>query len=78
MKTKEFGSLKTKEIKELKDLVSKKKLELIKNQVKILSGKEKNLKKIWGLRKEIAQVLTIIKEKELLEKNKSQVKVIEK
>lgn len=68
MKTKEFKSIKIKEIKELKNLVSKKKLELIKNQVKMLSGKEKNLKKIWGLKKEIAQLLTVIKEKEFLEK----------
>lgn len=69
MKTKEFKSIKIKEIKELKNLVSKKKLELIKNQVKILSGKEKNLKKIWALKKEIAQLLTVIKEKKFLEKN---------
>ncbi|MDP1759914.1 MAG: 50S ribosomal protein L29 [Candidatus Woesebacteria bacterium] len=68
MKTKEFKSIKIKEIKELKNLVSKKKLELIKNQVKMLSGKEKNLKKIWALKKEIAQLLTVIKEKEFLEK----------
>lgn len=72
MKTKEFGSIKVKEIKELKTLVSKKKLEVIKIQVKMHSGKEKNLKKIWALRKEIAQVLTLIKEKEFLEKNKPQ------
>ena len=69
MKTKEFKSIKIKEIKEIKDLISKKKLELSKNQVKMLSGKEKNIKKTWELRKEIAQLLTIVKEKELIEKN---------
>lgn len=60
MKIKEIKELKTKEIKDLENLVSKKKIELVKNQVKIVSGKEKNLKKAWNLRKEIAQVLSII------------------
>ena len=75
MKAKEFGNLKIKEIKELKSLISKKKLEQIKIQVKMHSGKEKNLKRIWALKKEIAQVLTLIKEKELLERNNPQAKL---
>ncbi|AKM82991.1 50S ribosomal protein L29 [Candidatus Woesebacteria bacterium RIFOXYC1_FULL_31_51] len=70
MKIKELQSIKIKEIKELKALVLKKKLELLKNQVKMLSGKEKNLKKTWALKKEIAQIMSIIKEKEFLESNK--------
>ena len=41
----------------------------------ILKGKEKNLKRIWALKKEIAQVLTLIKEKELLERNNPQAKL---
>lgn len=65
MKIKELKGLKTKEIKDLEVMVSKQKLELIKNQVKIAGGKEKNLKKSWNLRKEIAQILSIIKEKQL-------------
>jgi len=63
MKIKELNDIKTKETKDLVKLVEKQKLELIKNQVKIAGGKEKNLKKSWGLRKEIAQLLTIIKQK---------------
>ena len=55
--------LHTKELKELEKMLSKNKLDLIKNQVKIAGGKEKNLKKSWALRKEIAQILTIIKQK---------------
>ncbi|KKP31651.1 MAG: hypothetical protein UR20_C0034G0014 [Candidatus Woesebacteria bacterium GW2011_GWE2_31_6] len=70
MKIKELQRIKIKEIKELKALVLKKKLELLKNQVKMLSGKEKNLKKTWALKKEIAQIMSIIKEKEFLESNK--------
>lgn len=61
MKIKELKELKTKEAKDLISLVSKKKVELIKNQVKIAGGAEKNLKKSWNLRKEIAQILTLIK-----------------
>lgn len=75
MKTKEFGNLKIKEIKELKALIFKKKLELIKIQVKMHSGKEKNLKKIWALKKEVSQILTLIKEKEFIENNKIQEKI---
>lgn len=63
MKIKELKELKTLEIKKLEDLVSKKKLLLLKNDVKIASGKEKNLKIGWMLKKEIAQILTILKQK---------------
>ena len=55
--------LHTKELKELEKMLSKNKLDLIKNQVKIAGGKEKNLKKSWALRKEIAQILTLMKGK---------------
>jgi len=55
-------NIKTKDIKELEKILSKDKLDLIKNQVKIAGGKEKNLKKSWALRKEIAQILTILSE----------------
>ena len=63
MKVKQLQEIKNKEVKELEKLISKQKLELIKNRVKIASGKEKDLKKSWKIRKEIAQVLTIIKSK---------------
>ena len=65
MKIKEVKDLKTKTIKDLEALVSKKKLELVKNTVKIAGGKEKNLKTAWLIRKEIAQIMTIIKMKGL-------------
>ncbi|MEK7169000.1 MAG: 50S ribosomal protein L29 [Patescibacteria group bacterium] len=65
MKIKEIKDLKTKTVKDLETLVSKKKLELVKNTVKIAGGKEKNLKVAWILRKEIAQIMTVIKTKGL-------------
>lgn len=63
MKIKEVKELKTKDIKDLEKMVSKLRMELMKNAVKIAGGKEKNLKNAWRIKKEIAQVLSIIKEK---------------
>ena len=60
MKIKELKELKTMKAQELRDLVSKKKLELLQNEVKIRNTKEKNLKVLWKLRKEIAQVLSVL------------------
>lgn len=68
MKIKELNSIKIKDIKDLEVMISKLRLELMKNQVKIAGGKEKNLKKSWSLKKEIAQMQTIIKEKESVTK----------
>lgn len=63
MKIKELKDLRTKEVKDLNAFVVKKKLEVIKNAVKISGAKEKNLKLSKIAKKEIAQILTIIKEK---------------
>lgn len=63
MKIKEVKELKTKEVKDLEKMVSKLRMELMKNTVKIAGGKEKNLKIAWRIKKEIAQILSIIKEK---------------
>jgi ribosomal protein L29 len=65
MKIKELKELKTKELKDLLSIVAKKKVELLKNAVKIAGGKEKDIKKNWTLRKEIAQILTIINTKKI-------------
>ena len=64
MKIKEVKELKNKTVKELLDMVSKKKLDLLKSQVKISGAKNSNLKTGWSIKKEIAQILTIIKTKE--------------
>lgn len=63
MKIKELKELKLKDVKELKSILSKKKLELLQNGVKILESKEKNLKVIRNLRKEIAQIMSFINER---------------
>jgi len=66
MKRKEFNELKGKEIKDLFKLAVGKKLEAKKAKLSIISGKEKNLKTYRNLRREIAQVQTVIREKEII------------
>jgi ribosomal protein L29 len=61
VKKRELTELKNKETKELMSMVSAKKLELTQVTGKIYAGKEKNLKKAKNLRREIAQMMTIIK-----------------
>lgn len=67
MKKKEFTSLKDKSIKDLMKMVNTKKVEVAKKMAEAASGKEKNLKASSSARHEIAQILTLIKEKEILE-----------
>lgn len=68
MKKKDLTDLRNKEINELEKLLSKKRNELINTYAKIKAGQEKNLKKAKNIKRDIAQILTIIREKELLEK----------
>lgn len=65
MKKKGLKDLRVKEIDELKKLVSEKRKETSVIYTKVKTGQEKNLKKVKGLKKEIAQILTIIREKEI-------------
>ncbi len=66
MKVKELKDLQSKKREDLISMVSKLRVDLNKNAVKIASGKEKNLKVAWKIKKEIAQILSIIKEKGLV------------
>ncbi|HJY98550.1 MAG TPA: 50S ribosomal protein L29 [Patescibacteria group bacterium] len=68
MKKKEITELKGKTIKELFKMANSKKEEAKKTAVSVAAGKEKNLKVLKNARREIAQILTIIKEKEIMEK----------
>lgn len=75
MKKNELTKLRNKDIEELKKITQDKKLELAKVFTDIKAGREKNLKKSKNLRCDIAQVLTIVKEKELIEMVNSKVRV---
>ncbi len=68
MKKKDLIEIRSKKKKEIAKIIKEKKLELAKIRVKIASGEEKNVKKARNLRKDIAQLFTILKEKTLLEK----------
>ncbi len=71
MKRKEFTGLKNKTIEDLAKFVREKKQESLKKKMEGVSGKDKNLKSYRNLRREIAQALTLIKEKQIIEKLKS-------
>lgn len=72
MKKKELALLRSKELSELAKTVSEKKLSLDKFGLDSKDVSNKNLKKGWILRREVAQILTLIREKEILEKEKTE------
>jgi ribosomal protein L29 len=74
MKKKDLVSLRKKEIKDLEKMVEEKRAKAINAHVKMQAGQEKNLKKASNLRREIAQILTIIKEKEIREEEMPEAK----
>lgn len=67
MKRKEISELKNKKIEDLNKMVVSKKLEAEKAAMKIMAGKEKNIKLERNLRAEIAKILTLVREKEIIE-----------
>lgn len=69
MKTKDFAELKNKSIADLAKLAMAKKVEIDKSILEIGVQKEKNLKKAKNTKKDLAQILTLIKEKELAGKS---------
>lgn len=68
MKKKEKTELRKKTQQELGKSLADKKLELLKAMANMKAGKDKNLKKVKLIRREIAQISTIIHEMELGEK----------
>jgi ribosomal protein L29 len=70
MKRKEFTDLKSKTVADLLKMASAKQVESLKKKMQILGGKEKNLKAYRILRAEIAKILTLVREKEIIEKLK--------
>lgn len=68
MKKKDFDQIKTKSIADLVITLASKKEDLAIVRLGIVSGQEKNLKKAFNLRKEIAKILTVVREKEIMER----------
>jgi ribosomal protein L29 len=71
MKRKDFIDIKSKTKEELMKLVAQKKTDAIKKKMEILAGKEKNLKAYRNFRREIAKILTLVREKEIVENLKA-------
>ncbi|OGM15935.1 50S ribosomal protein L29 [Candidatus Woesebacteria bacterium RIFCSPLOWO2_01_FULL_43_11] len=67
MKKKDKEVIRTKDIGEVKKTLAERKAELKKVIAEVYGGKEKNLKKAKNLRREIAQILTILREREILD-----------
>jgi ribosomal protein L29 len=67
MKRKDYIDLKGKTVAELIKMASAKKMESVKKKMQILAGKEKNLKMHRNLRAEVAKILTLVREKQILE-----------
>lgn len=63
MKKKQLKEIKNKTAQDLEKLVAETKTQLIKLKLEVLSGKNKNKRLGRSLRKEIAQLLTIINQK---------------
>lgn len=68
MKRKDFSELKEKSRQDLSKAVSKKRSDAAKAKIEIVSGREKNLRSLKNIRLEIAKILTLIREKEIIEK----------
>lgn len=65
MKKKELQEIKAKSVADLTKLANTKRVEIDKALLEIGVQKEKNLKKAKITKKDLAQILTLIKEKEL-------------
>ena len=70
MRKKELQKIRTKPTTDLEQEVSKLRIEARKTKADIFAGKETNLRKSGAIRKDIAQILTILKEKEIGEKQR--------
>ncbi len=68
MKKKELQGLRTKKQDELQKMLVDLKSEIIKAKADIITSREKNFKKVKNLRHNLSQLLTIIKEHEIMEK----------
>ncbi len=66
MKKKDLNDLRNKEAGELVKLLGKRSLEIMKVRAKSKVAKEKNLKRVKNLKREVAQIKTLIREKELI------------
>ena len=65
MKKAELTKLRAKGVDVLKKMAADRRIELTKVKADTKAAREKNLKKVKNLRRDIAQILTLVREKEL-------------
>ena len=65
MKKKQLKSIRAKEEKEIKKILDDKRKSASELYAKMKVGQEKNLRKVKMLRRDISQILTILREKEI-------------
>lgn len=71
MNTKVIKSTREKTQENLKKVVDGLRLEIERVKMEVKTAKEKNHKKVSNLKRDLSQILTIIREKEISEENKS-------
>lgn len=69
MKKKEFNTTKEKTVDILKKEVLEIRNKITKTRMNLVMGKEKNLKVVSNLRRDLSQILTIIREKVMMEES---------
>ena len=74
MKKKDLKALRTKNEQDIRSTLEKKRAEVLDGFLKVKTGKQKNKKVIRTLRKDVAQILTILREREIV---KDMEKVVE-
>ncbi len=67
MKKKEITDLRSKKIEDLRKMADVKRAEVLKTKMKIMGGKEKNLSLKRNLSRDLAKILTLVREKEIIE-----------
>jgi ribosomal protein L29 len=67
MKTRELNKLRKESYDSLAKMADDKRKEIVLNYSDRVAGKEKNLRKVKLLRRDLAQILTIMREKEIVE-----------
>ncbi len=67
MKKRDFQELRKKDIKDLIKIEEEKRKEIARSWSEIKAGREKNVKKVKNLRRDLARILTLIKEKQIIE-----------
>jgi ribosomal protein L29 len=74
MKRNMLRDLRSKKLTDLEKMASEKRAEVDKARAEMKASKEQNLRKVKNLRRDLAQILTVVREKEIInEENKEEV-----